>query len=496
MNIELDKQNKSKAKSTIIQNCKHKKNSNFAQKYHFAPLTGWMNDPNGFVYFENQYHLFYQYNPFSGAWDTMHWGHAVSADLINWKHLDIALAPSEVYDNSPRGGCFSGTALYENDELIIMYTGVASKNGEFSQVQCLAKSTKDGFVKSDSNPIIKCPDFLEKNLFRDPKIIKKNNTYYCFLGTSLNGKGTSILYQSTDLINWVYRGPILDINIGIMWECPDIVFFGENDEKAVLLFSPMHYGYKQAIYISGKMDFESGKFTVSYIGETDRGFDFYAAQALKDNKGKIYCIGWMNSWDWMPWFTGFGKTEDEGFCGNMSIPRELILTDDNKLICKPVNNISLLEKDILYFVKNEVVDSMYENKFSNMPKSVKIQLSLTYETSENIEIKLYFKENFFKYNFNIKNESFIFSRDNIDGYLCGTKTTDYIYKDNNLLLDIYLDCSSMEMFLDDGSVVSSLMFNENSFDKIQVKCDNFVLNKLEITSLSNCKFDKGDFENE
>jgi len=94
-------------------------------RYHLTPPIGWLNDPNGLIQYKGEYHVFYQYNPYSSSWSTMHWGHAVSKDLINWNHLPAALSPSEDYDTYERGGCFSGSAVEHNGCLYVFYTGTS-----------------------------------------------------------------------------------------------------------------------------------------------------------------------------------------------------------------------------------------------------------------------------------------------------------------------------------------------------------------------------------
>ena len=107
------------------------------ENYHFQPSVGWMNDPHGLIQFQGKFHLFYQHNPFSGKCGKMHWGHAISKDLIYWEHQPEALAPSENYDDWEGGGIFTGSAIEHQDELILFYTGCTKDR----QMQCMASSS-------------------------------------------------------------------------------------------------------------------------------------------------------------------------------------------------------------------------------------------------------------------------------------------------------------------------------------------------------------------
>ena len=152
------------------------KNAKMRQRFHFMAEAGWINDPNGLIFFKNQYHFFYQYNPYDSYWGAMHWGHAVSNDMVHWEYLPIALAPSEHYDNHERGGCFSGSSIEHDGKLYLVYTGAANYGDGFVQTQCLAYS-EDGihFEKYEKNPIITAPEGYEQENFRDPKVWKHAN---------------------------------------------------------------------------------------------------------------------------------------------------------------------------------------------------------------------------------------------------------------------------------------------------------------------------------
>lgn len=137
--------------------------SRWYPQFHFASRAGWINDPNGLVFFQGEYHLFYQTAPQSLFWSEVSWGHATSADLIHWNHVSLALAPSESYDDDPRGGCFSGSPIVWDDKLWLFYTGCTYGRDGFLQTQCMAWS-EDGihFHKSKLNPLICAPKGVKK----------------------------------------------------------------------------------------------------------------------------------------------------------------------------------------------------------------------------------------------------------------------------------------------------------------------------------------------
>ncbi|MCC8167950.1 MAG: glycoside hydrolase family 32 protein, partial [Clostridiales bacterium] len=209
--------------------------------FHLSARAGWMNDPNGFSYYDGKYHMFYQYHPYDCNWGPMHWGHAVSEDLLHWEYLPAALAPDEPYD---RDGCFSGSAVELSDgRQLLMYTGVTKSHGEDGsmreiQAQCLAVGNGTDYKKYESNPVLDENDLPEggsKYDFRDPKIWKKaDGSYACVVGNrAKDGSGQILLFHSPDGFQWKFE-KILVANynrFGRMWECPD---FFELEGKWVL----------------------------------------------------------------------------------------------------------------------------------------------------------------------------------------------------------------------------------------------------------------------
>ncbi|WP_408009095.1 glycoside hydrolase family 32 protein [Pseudalkalibacillus sp. A8] len=331
----------SKANTYIDRQQEIVKDSKYRFNYHMMPPVGWMNDPNGLIQYNGEYHLFYQHHPYAPEWGPMHWGHAKSRDLVNWEHLPIALAPSEYYDigTIDDHGCFSGSAIEKDDELYLFYTGHSIER-EPMQVQCVAKS-RDGihFVKEAKNPVI---DHFPKDGskdFRDPKVWQCGSQYYIVVGSKKDGKGKALLYQSSNLIEWDYRGVVAESNgeQGDMWECPDLFPLGK---EHALILSPM-YGEKneKPIIIFGEMDYNVAKFYQERSMLLDYGHDFYAPQTLKDDKGRRIMMGWMDMW--------FSKrpSENDGWVGAMTIPRELTYNQNGIFVQQPVEELKTLRKN-------------------------------------------------------------------------------------------------------------------------------------------------------
>ena len=315
--------------------------------FHLSPYVGWMNDPNGFSFYRGQYHLFYQYNPYDTEWDSMHWGHAVSKDLLHWEYLPATMAPDEDYDSY---GCFSGSAVELDDgRQLLMYTGIRKDgrtNGDEIQTQCVAVGDGLNYVKSDLNPVIDGRDLpagMTCHDFRDPKIWReKDGSFRCIVGAcDENRIGSLLLYSSPDGLHWKYENIFAqnDGSFGLMWECPDIFML---DGHAVLNVSPQDMlpeGYEYhngngTVCLIGELDEERKHFTYHHNQTLDYGIDFYAAQTLKLEDGRRIMIGWMQNWDTCqlngrvkrPWF------------GQMSLPREISI-QNGRLYQQPLREL-------------------------------------------------------------------------------------------------------------------------------------------------------------
>ena len=319
--------------------------------FHLSSYVGWMNDPNGFSYYDHKYHMFYQYHPYDSIWGPMHWGHAVSEDLLHWEYLPAALAPDEQYD---RDGCFSGSAIELPDgRQLLMYTGVMRERtleGGFCelQTQCLAVGDGRDYEKYEQNPVLDRTDLPEGASVhdaRDPKIWRaKDGTYRCVIGNRpADGSGQILLFESEDAFHWKFRKVLAENHnrFGRMWECPD---FFELDGKQVLLVSPqdmLPHGFEYhngngTLCLIGSYDEETDTFTEEADQAIDYGIDFYAPQTVLTPDGRRVMIGWMQNWDTcavsgptsreLPWF------------GQMSLPRELFIRD-GRLFQKPLREL-------------------------------------------------------------------------------------------------------------------------------------------------------------
>lgn len=322
------------------------------QVYHVMPPLNWMNDPCSMVWFKGYYHLLYQYDPYHISPRGMFFGHVRSTDLVHWEQLPIALGPSEpweLYDRDESGknfGIFTGSAAVEDDRLIVAYCGSSyDEKGLLVQTICLAFST-DGihFEKYEKNPIIALPPEDGSRDFRDPKLWKHGDKWYMLMGSCKNGKGKVLLYTSDTLEDWTYVGVTAesDGSFGSMWECPD---FFELDGYDVLIFSPIGMHHVDACWQIGHMDYATGIFHRINWGKLDYGKEFYAPQTLLAPDGRRVMIGWCNMWahDGRDTFTTFGTTAKDGWCGHMSLPRELHI-DKQCLTVTPVSECRLLRQ--------------------------------------------------------------------------------------------------------------------------------------------------------
>lgn len=334
--------------------------------FHLSSRVGWMNDPNGLSWYGGKYHLFYQYHPYDSHWGPMHWGHAVSDDLLHWEYLPAAMAPDMPYDHS---GCFSGSALTLPDgRHLLMYTSVSreiAEGGGLRDVQTQSLAIGDGvdYEKFEKNPVITAADLPEGGSrfdFRDPKIWQMpDGTYRALMANNQEGVGgRMLLYETADLAHWRLHSVLAanDGRLGRMWECPD---FFPLDGRHILLASaqdmlPRGFEYHNGdgtFYLVGDYDEQTGAFTEESDHAVDYGIDFYAPQTILTPDGRRVMIGWMQNWDTC---TNLRVPETPWF-GQMSVPRELSLRN-GILYQAPIRELERFRGECVEYRSVEIED--------------------------------------------------------------------------------------------------------------------------------------------
>ncbi|AZB41833.1 glycoside hydrolase family 32 protein [Bacillus sp. FJAT-42376] len=450
-------------------------NERYRLGYHIMAPANWINDPNGFVQYKGEYHAFFQHHPYSVNWGPMHWGHVKSKDLVHWEHLPIALAPGDECD---KDGCFSGSAVDNNGELTLIYTGHHYTDREkdlFYQNQNIAVST-DGihFDKLGENPVIAAPPADSSHHFRDPKVWKHEDHWYMIVGNSdKNETGRVILYRSANLRNWDYIGVLAqsDGTLGFMWECPD---FFELGGKHVLMFSPQgmkadgdHYNNLfQTGYLVGDYTYETNTYLHGGFKELDHGHDFYAVQTLKDDKGRRIAIGWMDMWESdMP-------TKKDGWCGALTLPREVTLGSRDQILMNPVEELERLRMEEHRVCSNETIQKSYTAEAAEDLMEIQAVINMAASSSKKAEIKILGS--------NGEHASVSYDAElgqlTLDVSKCGKKKDGIrrvSLKNTGLLtLRIYLDRSSIEVFANDGeATMTSRIYPESKRQGIEFTAD-------------------------
>ena len=323
-------------------------------QFHLMPARNWMNDPNGPIFWRGLYHMFFQYNPNAAVWGDMHWNHAVSEDMIHWRHLPIALAPTPGWADAD--GCFTGSAIDDQGTATIIYTGVQETsadratsrdiNHKFRETQCLATSTDPNLLSwtKAKDPILQPPDDARLTGFRDPFLWRDDRAgvWYLGIGSGLSRVGGRVLlYRSKDLRGWEYLHPLASgpwreiehvdpVAAGEMWECPDFFALGD---KHVLLYSTAG----QVMWEVGELDPKELVFHAQKRGVLDHGA-YYAQKTQLDAKGNRIL------WGWIPERRPGSELIAAGWAGCMALPRTLSIGEDGALATSFSPQVDLLRE--------------------------------------------------------------------------------------------------------------------------------------------------------
>lgn len=466
----------------------------YRPSYHFTPLYGWMNDPNGMFYKDGIYHLFYQYNPFGSMWGNMNWGHATSTDLVTWKHLPVAIEPDGL------GMIFSGSCVVDTDNtagfgenaIVAFYTSAAE-----SQVQSMAYSLDNGnsFIKYSGNPILTS----SARDFRDPKVIWHSSSKKWIMVLAAGQEMQ--FYSSPNLKDWSYQssfGKNQGAHGGV-WECPDLFELnieGSDISKWVLLcnINPGGpFGGSATQYFIGT--FDGKNFTNDSPSVTkwmDYGKDHYATVTWSDAPNNRRTeIAWMSNWQYA------NNVPTKQYRSANSVARDLSLfrvNGDTYLKSEPVKElIKLREKHVkpksfkvnnTHTISNIFKDSCgaYEIEMSIINKNAKIiSFSLFNNSNEKVE-----------FIYNISNNTFSVDRTK-SGIVNFSSdfpaiTVSPIFENGTLNLRIFVDNSSIEVFGNGGEfVLTNLIYPTTPYNNLQFSADSgsYSVKNLAIYKINN-----------
>ena len=422
--------------------------------FHITGGKGWINDPNGLVIFNGEYHIFFQYYPHDTKWGPMHWGHAKSKDLQHWEHLPIALYPDE------NEMCFSGSAIVWNDKLWLMYTGhIENKGGDtIIEQQCLASST-DG-IHFEKHGVVIGKDLLPNdyciNDFRDPKIFRNGDLFYCIVASKRrNGRGRILAFVSNDLFRWKFLSDVFGVDgQGSMTECPDynpIIQMIIHSQQFAPQCGIEHCNIHSTFYCFGEFD-KKGMFTKnSEQSIVDYGFDFYAPQTFATEP---IMIAWLNMWD------RSNPSVEYGFAGQLTVARKLSRRD-GRLYQSPIFD----GKQVA-----EMRDFMY---LCDTFKVGKITLDL--QGLNELSIKLR-KQGESYASFDLNNGQWIFNRSKCGKKIDVSETDEDsingirkmpVIPSDETHIEIVSDLYSLEIFVD-GMAMSSVVYPSQDADGLEI----------------------------
>lgn len=477
--------------------CQEKQSMTEEEKYrpniHFTPPKAWMNDPNGMVYHKGIYHLFYQHNPDSSVWGPMHWGHATSKDLIEWKHEPIALFPDSL------GTIFSGSAVVDSNNtagfakpgdtaLVAIFTH-HNTNGEKAgridfQTQSLAYSLDDGetWIKYDQNPVIKNPGIKD---FRDPKVVWFASQQKWIM--SLAAQNKILFYSSKDLKNWIAESSFGENSgaHGGVWECPDL-FPMEYDGKTIwVLIVNLNPGAPNkgsgTQYFIG--DFNGHHFK-PFHDQTlwmDYGPDNYAGVTWSNTGNQKFLIGWMSNWMYA------NQVPTQSWRSAMTIPRELKLIklgEEWRLTSLPVSSLSTSGKTSF---QKEEINAIEKVKISG-PTMISFEanaakdFSITYmnDAEEKIVIGYDHKKQVFYIDRRVSGQTTFHPE------FAAIHTAPRISNAQSIKVKMVLDKTSVELFADNGlSVMTSIFFPKKPYQECWVDPKTGLLKYLSFDRVEN-----------
>ena len=480
----------------------------YRPQFHFSPDSMWMNDPIDMVYYDGEYHLFYQYYPDSTVWGPMHWGHAVSTDMVHWQHLPIALFPDSL------GYIFSGSAVVDWNNttgfgrdnippMVAIFTyhdSLGAKKGQHNyETQGIAYSLDKGrtWTKYTHNPVLKNSGYSD---FRDPKVMWYEPDKKWIMTLAI--KDHISFYSSKDMKSWQHESdfqPEIGSYRGV-WECPDLFpLASENssDKKWVLIVNinpGAPNGGSGTQYFVGSFDGHQFNNENRKLFWMDYGKDNYAGITWSDipeSDGRRITLGWMSNWQ-------YGQVvPTEKWRSAMTFPRTLTLkeVDGNyRILSNPVKEIKTIQK------KLEIVSDLKPDQkgtysgylpFRSSPQELLINLK---SDDGNINDFKFILSNDFKQQvvigYSADKQQLYVNRDksgdvSFSNNFLGNHTAPFTENDSEIKLHILLDVSSIEIFINDGDLVmTEIMFPSQPFDLYKLSGSNLKITQFEAFAIN------------
>ena len=451
------------------------RNEQYRPQIHYTPAKNWINDPNGMVYVDGTYHLFYQYNPQANDWGNMSWGHATSTDLIHWTELAVALTRDDL------GDIFSGSAVIDKNNtagfgtnaMVVLYTSASNV-----QQQSIAYSVDGGksFTRYTGNPVIKNND----DNMRDPKVFWHEGTKQWIMALAKGWKMGVEFYSSPDLKNWTHQSTFFMELAGrpsIQWECPDLIQIGN---KWVLLVSVNPGG---PILGSGTMyfigDFDGKTFTadaLNYPLWLDYGMDNYAGVTWSNTGDRKIMIGWMNNWQYA------GNVPCSPWRSSMTLPRELKLIEyDGK---------SLLTNTVVSEI--DKIAGSWQTAGTSLDVKDAYQLRITLQLDQKSSITLSNgSDEKYVLDVSASDRTVTAHRTSATGQTSfnGTFSVPSIQaplnvSGNSVTLDIFVDQSSVEVFTENGSMsMTNLVFPQSIYNCLTISGASYEAKVRQLNSI-------------
>lgn len=456
--------------------------------YHFSPQYGWTNDPNGMVYYKGEYHLFFQYNPYGCKWGNMHWGHAVSKDLVQWEQLPYALAPDKL------GAIYSGCVVIDKDNtagfgkeaMVAIFTSAGEQ-----QVQSLAYSLDNGrsFTKYEGNPVLTHPTIVD---FRDPKVFWHAPTQQWIMSLATSQNIT--FYGSKNLKEWTQ---LSEFGEGIgnhdgVWECPDLFPLTYEGQTKWVLFVSINPGSPNGgsatQYFIG--NFDGKTFTpdpLPYPLWIDYGRDNYAGVTWNNvpaEDGRRLFIGWMSNWDYA------NEVPTTNFRNAMTLARTLNLAHNGEhlvVASKPVKEMERLRSETISLPNKTATTTTFEQLLNNNDGAYELTFSIIPNGSDNFSFSLLNdKGEELTYIFDIANKTLVTNRAkssvafnaNFAAMLIKAPLT----AKKSYTIRLLVDKASTELFVNDGEVVqTNTIFPTEAYNALRFKTDKGMLSIKNVT---------------